>query len=274
MRPVDNDEKIFETYFSHRDDFLADLVFRIIGISNINRIRVLKILKDAESRPNDDEIMDVAGIRLKHHDLYMGKDEEPLSSTAISNILHKLEASSLIKTSAQKKDKYIQGPNTVTVYKINQPGINMLSADINAFSNALSSFTSDKTVINKEEMDEFGNLKIPLLKIIGGSENGKVFAIKKDQIRIGRIGELNPTEAEYGDDLILSNDYTSVTRIEKPHLTISKKDDKWYALDMKSSGGTFLNNEKMEKTKEYRLKDNDLMKLSLGSHSVELVFIE
>lgn len=274
MMPYDTNEKIFETYFSQSADFLSDLVFRIIGISNINRIRVLKIIKDAESRPNNNEIMDVAGIRLKHHHLYMNKDEEPLSHTAVSNIIHMLEGAGLIKSSAQKKDKYIQGPNTVTVYKINQSGINMLSADINAFANALSSFTTEKTVITKEEMDEFGKLKIPLLKIIGGPENGKVFAIKKDQIRIGRIGELNSNETAYVNDLVLSNEYTSVTRIEKPHLTISKKDDKWHALDMDSSGGTFLNNEEMEKSKKYLLKDNDLIKLSLGSNSVELVFIE
>ena len=94
---------------------------------------------------------------------------------------------------------------------------------------------------------------------------------KDHQIKIGRRGGIND-DSEYYNALILSNDYNTVSRIEKPHMTIFKKNDNWYAIDS-SSAGSYLNNEKMDKSKEYKLKDNDLLKLSLGSKGVELIFI-
>lgn len=165
----------------------------------------------------------------------------------------------------------MRGPNYVTIYEIDEAGLNMLAADINAFASTFARLATDNenSTLSQEDLSN-----IAVLKVIGGPDNGRVFGLKKDNVRIGRRGNLRPDNNEYDDDLVLSNEYSAVSRVEKPHLTIARKGGKWYAWDDASTVGSFLNTDEMVKSRKYLLKNNDLIRLSLGSKGVELVFIE
>ena len=53
--------------------------------------------------------------------------------------------------------------------------------------------------------------------MLGGPDDGKVFMLKQNQVRIGRIDPENQAAYSPEDDIVLSDGYTAVTRVSKPH---------------------------------------------------------
>jgi hypothetical protein len=98
---------------------------------------------------------------------------------------------------------------------------------------------------------------------------------------LGRRGELEDDELKkYHHDITFSNYYKSVTRIynpeepkRSPHGKLICKDGDWYIEDCQSNNfGTFVNEKKIYKKK--KLKNYDIIGLSRGKYSVELLFYE
>ena len=109
--------------------------------------------------------------------------------------------------------------------------------------------------------------------VLGGPDDGKIFMLKDDQIRIGRIDPEKKTGVTYEDDIILSEGYTAVTRISKPHGRFIREKDGWYIEDCGSTGGTRINHQRLEKNTKNRVHDGDLIELAKGISGVKLLII-
>ncbi len=109
--------------------------------------------------------------------------------------------------------------------------------------------------------------------VLGGPDDGKVFLLKKDQIHIGRIDPEKRTGITHDDDIILSEGYTAVTRISKPHGRFIHEHDNWYIEDSGSTGGTRINHNRIEKNTKIMIHDGDLIELAKGISGVKLLMI-
>lgn len=61
------------------------------------------------------------------------------------------------------------------------------------------------------------------------------------------------------------------TRVSNEHLYIINRNRKWLIRDEKSTNGTMLNNELLEKRREYEVKNGDIIVLGTRSDSVQLL---
>jgi pSer/pThr/pTyr-binding forkhead associated (FHA) protein len=125
-----------------------------------------------------------------------------------------------------------------------------------------------KNTLSKEVL---GN--IPTAMVLGGPDDGKVFPLKQDQIRIGRIDPEKRTGITYDDDIVLSEGYTAVTRISKPHGRFILEHDNWYIEDCGSTGGTRINHHRVEKNTKIVVHDGDLIELAKGISGVKILMI-
>lgn len=97
---------------------------------------------------------------------------------------------------------------------------------------------------SKKSIDE----KFPYLITNKAGMIEKIY-INKDIFKIGRSTELV--------------DYVSDNRsIGKVHAEIKKMDSNYYIMDMDSKNGTFINDKKLESNELYKIKENDVIKLS------------
>lgn len=97
---------------------------------------------------------------------------------------------------------------------------------------------------SKKSIDE----KFPYLITNKAGMIEKIY-INKDIFKIGRSTELV--------------DYVSDNRsIGKLHAEVKKMDSDYYIMDMDSKNGTFINDKKLESNELYKIKENDVIKLS------------
>jgi DNA-binding transcriptional ArsR family regulator len=112
----------------------------------------------------------------------------------------------------------------------------------------------------------------PVLFLIGGSSDGRVFLLKNDRIAIGREDPASP--AMKGDDTIaIPDQYRAVTRVTKPHAFITRAEKSWQIEDAHSTGGTFVNAERLVPGKKALLSQGDVIDLSLGAHGARFLFV-
>ena len=105
---------------------------------------------------------------------------------------------------------------------------------------------------------------MPAVIVLGGSDDGKIFLLKHDRVRIGRIDSERLAHTAADTDVLLSGTYTAVTRVSKPHAVFVQKDGAWYIEDSGSTGGTELNNRRLEKNVPVLVQDGDLIELAKG----------
>jgi DNA-binding transcriptional ArsR family regulator len=259
-------ETTFETRASDMD-VLKDLAKRIDAISNEVRLKIMVIISISSKKSPEKRFPTYANAINK---ILMDYYHIGISETAIRNHLKILLENGLIKTEPGASNDGRPVMNYVLV-----PGaIESLSRDFNILNNRLTD------IQNKFDYD----INNPMLKVLGGVEDGKIFELSKKEIRLGRRGNIDSNE-DYEGDVILSNEYESVSRVFKPHAYIKEKEDGWYLIDNGSKGGVYLNNESefLKKRTQTgaivkrgrngrKLKDHDKIKLSLGKYGVELIF--
>ena len=73
--------------------------------------------------------------------------------------------------------------------------------------------------------------------------------------------------------MCLSSHYTAVTRISNPHGRFIHELDTWYIEDSGSTGGTRLNNRRLEKSARTALHDGDIIELAKGASGVKLLML-
>jgi pSer/pThr/pTyr-binding forkhead associated (FHA) protein len=72
---------------------------------------------------------------------------------------------------------------------------------------------------------------------------------------------------------VLSESYSAVTRISKPHGRIVRDKGAWFIEDSGSTGGTQVNNRRLEKNVRTPLNDGDLIELAKGVSGARLLVI-
>jgi len=248
------------TIIIHEDsDSLEELSEYLDVLSSSARLRILKFL---EKKPRDARSI---------------SKEIETSYENTKKHLDKLLSIGVIKKEAGLGAPTSKGIHPVWEYSLVPGGLEAIIRNLGLFSNTrVQIVASDishrlddvKKTISREVL---GN--VPAAIVLGGPDDGKVFLLKNDSVKIGRIDPENRALFDPEQDIVLSEGYSAVTRVSKPHGKIQKERDTWFIEDDGSTGGTQLNNKKIEKNVRAQLRDGDLLELSKGVSGVKLLMI-
>jgi DNA-binding transcriptional ArsR family regulator len=255
MNPADK----CPTIIVHDDsDSLEELSEYLDVLSSSVRLRILKFL---EKKPRDARAI---------------SKEIETSYENTKKHLDKLLSIGVIKKEAGLGAPTSKGIHPVWEYSIVPGGLEAIIRNLGLFSNTRVQIMGSEISRRLEEVkntlskEVLGN--IPTVIVLGGPEDGKVFMLKHDQIRIGRIDPDNQA-AFSPDDIVFSDAYTAVTRVSKPHGKFLRNNEGWHIEDCGSTGGTKLNNKRLEKNTRISIHDGDLIEFSKGVFGVKLLMI-
>jgi pSer/pThr/pTyr-binding forkhead associated (FHA) protein len=240
-------------------DSLEELSEYLDVLSSSARLRILKFI---EKKPRDARAI---------------SKEIETSYENTKKHLDKLLSIGVIKKEAGLGAPTSKGIHPVWEYSIVHGGLEAIIRNLGLFSNAqvqiIGTEISNRLdkVKNTLSKEVLGN--IPTAMVLGGSDDGKAFQLKQSQIRIGRIDPENKPGISYDDDIVLSEGYTAVTRISKPHGRFIHEKDGWYIEDCGSTGGTRVNHNRLEKNTKIMVNDGDLIELAKGISGVKLLMI-
>jgi pSer/pThr/pTyr-binding forkhead associated (FHA) protein len=222
----------------------------------------LKIVKFLEKKPRD--------ARAISHEI-----ETSYENT--KKHLDKLMGIGVIKKEAGLGSPTSKGIHPVWQYSIVPGGLESIIRNLGLFSNTRvqiiggeisKRLESVKSTLSQEVL---GN--VPAVIVLGGPEDGRIFLLRNDTVRVGRIDPERPVDATGDADVELSGAYTAVTRISKPHGKFLAKKNAWYFEDCGSTGGTVLNNARLEPNVPTPVHDGDLLEFAKGAGGARLLLI-
>ena len=241
-------------------DFYEDLSDYLNVLSNPTRLRILKLI---EHHPK--EVREIA-------------KEIDTSYENTKKHLDKLLNTGVIKKEAGMGRQTSKGSLPVWKYSLIPGGMEGIIRNLSIFSNIDIRLGEDelnsklKSVRSLLESENKGN--IPVVIILGGDDDGKVWPLKEKEIRIGRedtsAPEILKTAKE--DSVILSSGYEAVTRVTKPHGKFIQRGNNWFYEDCKSTGGSYINNKKVQPGGENQLKNGDMLDLARGAKGARMIF--
>jgi len=256
MNPEDKSPTIVARSTS---DSLDELSEYLDVLSSSARLRILKFL---EKRPGDvraiSQEIDTSYENTKKH-------------------LDKLLGIGVIKKEAGLGSPTSKGIHPVWQYSLVPGGLEAIIRNLGLFSNKKvqiletginSRLASVKGTLSKEFM---GNM--PAAIVLGGAMDGRAFILKKTETNIGRADTEKPVQDIPSDDIVLSGEYTAVTRVSHPHGRLILDKGAWFVEDCGSTGGTLLNNKQIGKNIRVQVHDGDLLELSRGINGVKLLMI-
>ncbi|WP_321421388.1 FHA domain-containing protein [uncultured Methanobacterium sp.] len=255
-------EKVYLTETMKGDlDNLKELAKKIDILGNDVRLKILIIIgAETKKRPERRGLTDVRELTS----ILRYKFAIRMTENGVKKHLNWLLKAGFIKVEAGIAERSMRGPRAVMNFILVPGALEAVNNDVNRIIRAIS----DVNTGIKES-----DLSYPLVRVLGGDDDGQVFGLFKDEVRIGREGGVDPEDEEYQGDIILSNGYERVTRISKPHATLTKgKDGEWYLEDAGSKSGVFVNNDE-KASEKIKLVDGDLIKLALGEGGAEMVFV-
>ena len=240
-------------------DSLEELSEYLDVLSSSARLRILKFL---EKKPRD-----ARSISREIETSYENTKKH----------LDKLLSIGVIKKEAGLGAPTSKGIHPVWEYSLVPGGLEAIIRNLGLFSNTRVPVTGSeiqrrldevKNTLNREVLGD-----VPALIVLGGSDDAKVFLMKTDVVSIGRIDPANRAAYRPGDDIVLSESYSAVTRVSKPHGRISRDKNGWCLEDCGSTGGTQLNTKRLEKNARALLHDGDLIELAKGVSGVRFLVI-
>ncbi len=240
-------------------DYYSELSEYLEVLSNSQRLKILKLL---EKKPRD-----VRTIASEINTSYENTKKH----------LDKLISTGLIKKEVGLGQQTSKGVHPVWKYSLVPGAMEALIRNLGIFSNIKLHLADGELKKRLEEVREAVEDEItgdtPMAILLGGSEDGKVFLLQKQEVRVGRADPGNEDRYDPQNDIIFSADYTSVTRVTKPHGMINRQGSKWFIEDRGSKGGTFLNSTALIARKPEQLHDGDLIELAKGTAGVRLLII-
>lgn len=240
-------------------DSLEELSDYLDVLSSSARLRILKFL---EKKPRDARAI---------------SKEIETSYENTKKHLDKLLGIGVIKKEAGLGAPTSKGIHPVWQYSLVPGGLEAIIRNLSLFSNTrvnvVGSEISErldavKGTISREVL---GN--VPAVIVLGGPDDARVFLLREDTIRIGRTDPENKSASLPGSDVIFSDGYSAVTRVSRPHGRFLHKNDSWYIEDCGSTGGTQVNNKKIEKGVTVALQDGDLIELAKGVSGIKLLMV-
>ncbi len=126
-------------------------------------------------------------------------------------------------------------------------------------------------LINKAQEVQ-SKLSFATVKVLGGSDDGHVFSLEKEEVKMGRIDLENQDKYDTKNDVVVSDSYSVVTRTSKVHARLLFENNQWFIEHCEGKNGTFLWERELTKNKKEPLKHGDIITLGKGPKCVRLVF--
>jgi hypothetical protein len=124
----------------------------------------------------------------------------------------------------------------------------------------------------KGDYEEFVN-GFYRMRVLNGEDAGRLFRLRNDSIRIGRIDTKAENKYDPQHDIVLSNKYAAVSRVWRPHARLIHQGNEWLIEHCEGTNGTYLDNRRLEKHEKARLEDHDVVDLVIGEGGARLVFL-
>jgi len=240
-------------------DSLEELSEYLDVLSSSARLRILKFLgkKPRDARAISKEIETSYENTKKH--------------------LDRLLSIGVIKKEAGLGAPTSKGIHPVWEYSLVPGGMEVIVRNLGLFSN------TRVQVVGSEISKRLGEVKgtlskevlgnVPAAIALGGPDDGKVFSLRDSTVSIGRNDPEHASSYRPDSDIVLSDSYTAVTRVSRPHGRLVHDKGTWFIEDCGSTGGTQLNNTKLEKNVRAPVRDGDLIELAKGISGVKLLLI-
>lgn len=111
------------------------------------------------------------------------------------------------------------------------------------------------------------------LTVLNGVDRNKCFYLKEDrEIKIGKIGNIGWDNDNYKFDIKLSNEYKSISMVSQPHGIFKFENGHWHFVDKNEDSESYINIREINSNVLIKLKDKDVIQLSLGKHCVYILF--
>jgi DNA-binding transcriptional ArsR family regulator len=252
-----------------------------------DKFRTVECLEDLDPLDELSEYLDVLsnGTRLK---ILKCLEKKACSTREISQAvessyentkkhLDRLCQIGVIKKEAGITDPHLKGVQLYWKYSLVPGGLELMIRNLGLFShmkmhivrNDISEKIDQTRKMVSHEL--FGNT--PVLVILGGPDDGTAFSLKHDTIRVGRIDHEKKALVHPDEDLILSQAYSSVSRVTRPHARLVRDRNSWCIEDCGSPGGTLVNKKTLVLNERVSLHDGDLIELSRGATGAKLLAI-
>ena len=234
-------------------DFVKELSEYLDVLSSSVRLKILKLI---EKEPKD--------IRTISSDIKTSYENTKKHLDKLLNI-------GVVRKEIGLGRETVKGIHPVWKYSLVPGGLEAVLRNLGIFSNVTFEL-SDRVATVKGRISEEFIRRVPMIKVLGGPDDGKVFPIKKESVRIGRVDLRKQDKYDPENDIVLSGEYRAVTRVSKPHARLTLEGGEWYLEDCESKGGTYLNDKKLDKYRKTKLNDSDMIGLSKGLLGVHLLF--
>lgn len=240
-------------------DSLEELSDYLDVLSSSARLRIMKFL---EKKPRDARAI---------------SKEIETSYENTKKHLDKLLSIGVIKKEAGLGAPTSKGIHPVWQYSLVPGGLEAIIRNLSLFSNTRVNVVGSEISRRLDEVK--GNLSkevlgnVPAALVLGGPDDTKVFLLREERISIGRTDPENKAAFRPETDVVLSEGYSAVTRVSKPHGRFFRKNENWFVEDCGSTGGTQVNNTKIEKGVPVQLQDGDLIELAKGVSGIKLLMV-
>ena len=244
---------------SNDPDFYEDLSEYLNVLSNPTRLKILKLI---EHQPK--EVREIA-------------KEIDTSYENTKKHLDKLLNTGVIKKEAGMGRETSKGSLPVWKYSLIPGGMEGIIRNLSIFSNIDVRIGEDelnqKLKAVRSMLEAENKTGVPVLIVLGGDDDGKAWALKEKEVRIGREDTSAP---EFLKDenfsIALSSGYEAVSRVTKPHGIFKLRGNEWYYEDCRSTGGSLINNKQLSPSKEYPIRNGDMLDLARGAKGARLIF--
>lgn len=239
-------------------DFYEDLSEYLNVLSNPTRLRILKLIEN-----NPKEVREIA-------------KEIDTSYENTKKHLDKLLKTGVIKKEAGMGRQTSKGALPVWKYSLIPGGMEGIIRNLSIFSNIDVRIGQEELNAKLEEVRKLlsgeSDTGIPLIVVLGGECDGSAYALRAKEVRVGREDNKSPEFTTSDSAVVLPNSYEAVTRISRPHAKFINRRGDWFIEDCGSTGGTFINNVKVQACRETLLSDGDMIDLSRGSKGARIIF--
>lgn len=241
-------------------DFLDELSDYLDILGNATRLRILKSI---ERTPKD--------MRTISREI-----ETSYENT--KKHIDKLLLAGVIRKEAGMSAPTSKGVHPVWKYSVIPGGLEAIIQNLGLFSNlqvscgdaALSGRIDE--VLGQYSAETGNATTVAVMVLFGGPEDGKVYTLSGETVRIGRADAGAPETFDPEVDIVLSEDYAAVTRVSRPHCRLVSTAGIWQIEDCGSTGGTFLNNVRLAVHVRTPIRDGDIIDLAKGLKGARLVF--
>lgn len=234
-------------------DMTVELASYLDVLGSVPRLKILKII---EKQP-----LDVESIS---HELYAIKIVSTRENT--EKHMKKLLSMGLVrKEPGEKNGRAVMNYHVVTgsVETALRTIKKVLKLDLSI------ELETEAKHVEKTLCKEFCSASI---RVLGGVDDGKEFALTKSAVRIGREDPKEISQYDPETDIVLSDEYKAVSRVWKPHALLTFENGEWYIEHGESTNSTTLWGRKLIRGRKEKLKSEDIIRLANAEKSVKLLF--